>query len=262
MFRLARVLCETAKTHFVPVLYSPRIAEKVRNRTSHMLPVEDIHLGNLVGNQGRRKKRRYGVGKSSARAGPLGGHGRMIRKLGYRHRSFEGGQMPLVKRLPKIVPQPIFFEEQMKEITLGDLQAWADQGRLDPTQVITPRYLLLSGMLHALPKWPGIRLTAHGYAIFNLKLDVRLNWVDEEAVSVIRARGGTVLSVYMDPATYFYQKRPANDPDLVPKLPPPQIWARYTRPEIAGYLVGREDLFQALQKSYRFQWTPALTQQK
>ena len=47
----------------------------------------------------------------------------------------------------------------MKPVSLGDLQAAIDTGRLNPNVTITPRLLVDCKVLGTTPRWPGVRLT-------------------------------------------------------------------------------------------------------
>ena len=64
----------------------------------------DLHLGNLVANEGSRKTRHRvarGLGSGWGKTAGRGGKGQTARAGKGRPRNFEGGQTPLARRLPK-----------------------------------------------------------------------------------------------------------------------------------------------------------------
>ena len=169
--------------------------------------------------------------------------------------------MPLYRRLPKVGRTPKAWEDMMTCISLGDLQAAVDTGRLHPTQTITPKALVDAHLLRRVPKWPGVRLTAEGYDWYSCRLDIALNWCDPEACQIVEAHGGTVQSVYQDKAAYFAMLLPHKwEEGKAPKveLPPPWLWYRYSQDNVRGYLAGQWNLWHEEVAKHSFQWTPEL----
>jgi len=152
-------------------------------------------LGNLKYAPGARKKtKRIGRGVGS-------GHGKTSTKghKGQRSRSgdkirpwFEGGQMPLNRRLPKFgFVNPFRVEFQVVNVsTLGKL---AEAGKLDGG-VVTPEILYKLGTVSK--KSQPVKILGDG--ALSQKLDVSANAFSASAVEKINAAGGKVQSI---PAT-------------------------------------------------------------
>lgn len=82
-----------------------------------------MNLGSLVAPDGARKKRkRLGRGEGSGHGGTStkGHKGQKARAGGYHKRGFEGGQMPLARRLPKYGFVNVFRKE-FAIVNVGDL---------------------------------------------------------------------------------------------------------------------------------------------
>ena len=82
---------------------------------------------------GARKKRMRigrGIGSGMGKTGGRGGKGQTARS-GVRIKGFEGGQMPLHRRLPKRGFRNTSFALKLNEINLGRVQAAIDAGVLD-----------------------------------------------------------------------------------------------------------------------------------
>eukprot|EP00993_Chasmostoma_nieuportense_P002659 NODE_3435_length_969_cov_32.027316_g3286_i0.p1 GENE.NODE_3435_length_969_cov_32.027316_g3286_i0~~NODE_3435_length_969_cov_32.027316_g3286_i0.p1 ORF type:complete len:301 (-),score=70.21 NODE_3435_length_969_cov_32.027316_g3286_i0:65-907(-) len=243
--------------HQPPILYCAAKLKFRRPPNPEDIPLEEISLANIrdIANS-RTKKQRKGRGLSSGR-GRYCGRGKS--RSGKAHRGWQGGQTPLHIRIPKAPITDLEHHERMFCISLADLQVLVDTGRLDPSTPITPVSLKYQNIIKD-PPWPGVRLTADGYDIFQAKLDVQLNWCDPDAVRAIEARGGTAQSVYHSQADYAYHMNPHKWPErpLVPELPGNELWRRYEQPDIRGYLNQREDLWRVELDKYSVKWTPEM----
>src|SRR5246127_2795010 len=92
-----------------------------------------MKLQDLSGRPGSRKKRvriGRGIGSGAGKTGGRGGKGQTARS-GVRIKGFEGGQMPLHRRLPKRGFRNTAFALKLNELNLGRLQAAIDAGKLD-----------------------------------------------------------------------------------------------------------------------------------
>ncbi len=82
-----------------------------------------MDLGSLVAPRGARKKRKRlgrGTGSGHGKTSTKGHKGQKARAGGYHKRGFEGGQMPLTRRLPKqgfVNP----FSKEYAIVNVGDL---------------------------------------------------------------------------------------------------------------------------------------------
>ena len=89
-----------------------------------------MKLHELSDRPGARKKRSRigrGIGSGTGKTGGRGGKGQTARS-GVRIKGFEGGQMPLHRRLPKRGFKNTAFALKLNEVNLGRIQA-AEIGR-------------------------------------------------------------------------------------------------------------------------------------
>ena len=92
-----------------------------------------MKLNQIADNPGARKNRMRigrGIGSGMGKTGGRGGKGQTARS-GVRIKGFEGGQMPLHRRLPKRGFRNTSFAVKLNEINLGKVQAAIDAGKLD-----------------------------------------------------------------------------------------------------------------------------------
>jgi large subunit ribosomal protein L15 len=148
-----------------------------------------MDLSNLKYNEGARKSRkRIGRGQGSGRGGTStkGHKGQKSRAGAKIPASFEGGQMPLVRRIPKYG-----FKNrnrvEYKPINVARLDALVDEGKLDPKNDVTPEVLTGLGVVR---KKDHIKVLGRGE--INVALNIRVHAVSETAKQKIEAAGGTV----------------------------------------------------------------------
>src|SRR5512139_579560 len=92
-----------------------------------------MKLNQLAGRPGSSQQRTRvgrGIGSGKGKTGGRGGKGQTARS-GVRIKGFEGGQMPLHRRLPKRGFKNTAFQLDLNEISIGKLQAAIDAGKLD-----------------------------------------------------------------------------------------------------------------------------------
>ena len=87
-------------------------------------------LSSPPGSRKVRKRIGRGIGSGTGKTGGRGGKGQTARS-GVRIKGFEGGQMPLHRRLPKRGFKNTSFALKLNEVNLGRLQEAIDAGRLD-----------------------------------------------------------------------------------------------------------------------------------
>ena len=87
-------------------------------------------LSDHPGARQTRKRIGRGIGSGKGKTGGRGGKGQTARS-GVRIKGFEGGQMPLHRRLPKRGFKNVKFARKLNEVNLGKLQAAIDAGTLD-----------------------------------------------------------------------------------------------------------------------------------
>ena len=117
-----------------------------------------------------RAKKRLGRGIGSG-LGKTAGRGTKGQKAraGVAIKGFEGGQMPLHRRLPKRGFNNI-FAKKFNELNLGRIQGAVDSGRLDAKKPITVDALKAAGLIRR-PK-DGVRLLGHGELKTKLAFEV------------------------------------------------------------------------------------------
>src|SRR5882757_11122050 len=107
-----------------------------------------MKLHELADRPGARKKRSRigrGIGSGTGKTGGRGGKGQTARS-GVRIKGFEGGQMPLHRRLPKRGFKNTSFQLKLNEVNLGRLQKAIDAGKLDAKATINADTLVKAGV--------------------------------------------------------------------------------------------------------------------
>jgi len=123
-----------------------------------------------------------GLGKTSGR----GVKGQKARS-GVAIKGFEGGQMPLHRRLPKRGFNNI-FAKRYNELNLGRIQQAIDAGQLDGKKPITIEALKQAGLIKSARD--GVRLLGHGE--LKAKLAFEITGASASAIKAVEAAGGTV----------------------------------------------------------------------
>lgn len=134
------------------------------------------------------RKTRIGRGPGSGKGGTsTRGHKGAKSRSGYSRKiGFEGGQMPLQRRLPKFGFKPL-TRTVYKAVNLAELEALASQANLDK---ITVDVLVEAGLVNG--KQP-VKILAGG--ALTKKLDVEANAFSAAAEAAITAAGGTVTKL-------------------------------------------------------------------
>src|SRR5262245_66129414 len=121
-----------------------------------------MKLNQLADRPGARKTRHRigrGIGSGSGKTGGRGGKGQTARS-GVRIKGFEGGQMPLHRRLPKRGFKNTAFAIKLNEVNLGKVQAAIDAGKLDAGATVDAAALVKAGVLRRAKE--GVRLPGAG----------------------------------------------------------------------------------------------------
>lgn len=149
-----------------------------------------MKLNEIRDNDGARKGRMRicrGIGSGKGKTGGRGGKGQTAR-TGVAINGFEGGQMPIYRRLPKRGFNNI-FANKYAEINLGRLQAAIDKGMLDAAKEITAEALVEAGVLKQ--SYDGIRLLGSGE--LKAKVTIKVAGVSEAAKAAVEKAGGQVI---------------------------------------------------------------------
>lgn len=150
-----------------------------------------MKLNELSDNPGARKNRMRvgrGIGSGKGKTAGRGGKGQTAR-TGVAIKGFEGGQMPLHRRLPKRGFKNIFRKEYAL-VNLDRLQAAVEAGRLDPKQaVVNAETLIAAGVVGRVRD--GIKLLAKGE--IKSALTIEVTRASKAAVAAIEKAGGKVM---------------------------------------------------------------------
>src|SRR5262249_28475679 len=148
-----------------------------------------MKLSDIADNAGSRKKRMRvgrGIGSGKGKTSGRGGKGQTARS-GVRIKGFEGGQMPLHRRLPKRGFNNIFAKD-LNEVNLGRIQTAVDAGKLDPKDVVDVAALVRAGVLRRARD--GVRLLGSGE--LKAKLNFEVYGASKSATAAVEKAGGSV----------------------------------------------------------------------
>ena len=149
-----------------------------------------MQLHELAGRPGARKTRKRigrGIGSGKGKTGGRGGKGQTARS-GVRIKGFEGGQMPLHRRLPKRGFKNTMFARKLNEVNIGRIQAAIDAGLLDAAGKIDAAALIKAGILRRAKD--GVRLLGAGE--IKAKVTLSVFGASKSAVAAVEKAGGTV----------------------------------------------------------------------
>lgn len=148
-----------------------------------------MKLNEIADNSGSRKKRMRvgrGIGSGKGKQAGRGGKGQTARS-GVRIKGFEGGQMPLHRRLPKRGFNNIFALD-LVEINLDRVQAAIDSGKLDASGVVNAQTLVKAGTLRRARD--GVRLLGRGE--IKAKVAFEVHGASKSAIAAVEKAGGSV----------------------------------------------------------------------
>ena len=140
-----------------------------------------------VGATKRRKVVGRGRGSGNGTTAGRGGKGQTARTGSGIPAWFEGGQMPLIRRLPKRGFTNV-FKKEYAIINIENLE------RFEPNQEITPELLIARGMIRS--RHDGIKILGEG--ALTKALTVWAHKFSRGAVAKIEAAGGKVQGIGRD----------------------------------------------------------------
>jgi len=149
-----------------------------------------MNLDEIRDNPGARKKRMRvgrGIGSGKGKTGGRGVKGQTSR-TGVAIKGFEGGQMPLHRRLPKRGFNNI-FRLDFNEVSLGRIQEAIDAGKLDAGQPVTAEALVAAGVLRRVKD--GVRVLGSGELKAGVTLEVA--YATASATAAVEQAGGKVV---------------------------------------------------------------------
>jgi large subunit ribosomal protein L15 len=148
-----------------------------------------MKLNEIADNAGARHARMRvgrGIGSGKGKTGGRGGKGQTAR-TGVRIKGFEGGQMPLHRRLPKRGFNNIFALE-LNVVNLDRIQAAVDRGALDAKDTVDVEALVRSGVLRRAKD--GVRLLGRGE--IKAALQFAVHGASKSAIAAVERAGGAV----------------------------------------------------------------------
>lgn len=147
-------------------------------------------LNDLRDNAGARKARMRvgrGIGSGKGKTAGRGVKGQTSR-TGVAINGFEGGQMPLHRRLPKRGFRNIFAKEY-SVVNLGAVQKAIDAGKLNAGETVDAAALNAAGVTGKVKK-DGVRLLAKGE--LTAKVSFTLAGASKAAIEAVEKAGGSV----------------------------------------------------------------------
>ncbi len=150
-----------------------------------------MKLNEIRDNDGARptfKRVGRGIGSGKGKTSGRGVKGQKAR-TGVSLNGFEGGQLPLYRRVPKrgfVNP----FRKEYAVLNLGALDAALADGRLPAGATVTEDALRAAGLVRAAKRFAGVRLLAKGE--ITRAVTVAVSGASAAAVAAIEAAGGKV----------------------------------------------------------------------
>jgi large subunit ribosomal protein L15 len=156
-----------------------------------------MKLNEIADNEGARKLRTRvgrGIGSGLGKTAGRGGKGQTARKGGAKA-GFEGGQMPIYRRLPKRgfnKHNPVDYNE----VNVARIEAAIVTKRLDNKAVVTGAVLLAAGVITKLAKG-GVRLIGKDKLVSKLSFEVF--YATKGAIAAVEKAGGSVKILRPEP---------------------------------------------------------------
>lgn len=148
-----------------------------------------MKLNEITDNEGALKSRKRvgrGIGSGTGKTGGRGVKGQKARS-GVAINGFEGGQMPIYRRLPKRGFNNIFRADYVV-VSLGRIQAAIDAKKLDGKKTVDAAALKAAGVIRR--EKDGIRILSDGE--IKAKLTIEAMGASKSAVEKIEKAGGSV----------------------------------------------------------------------
>jgi large subunit ribosomal protein L15 len=150
-----------------------------------------MKLNAISDNPGATKNRKRvgrGIGSGTGKTSGSGHKGQKARS-GVSINGFEGGQMPIHRRLPKRGFTNIFRKKYV-EVNLGRLQTAIDAGKLDASKPVDSAALLGAGVISK-PR-DGVRILAKG-DLTTKKIEIHAAGASKAAIAAVEASGGKIV---------------------------------------------------------------------
>jgi large subunit ribosomal protein L15 len=134
-----------------------------------------------------KKRVGRGIGSGTGKTGGRGVKGQKSRS-GVSINGFEGGQMPIYRRLPKRGFSNAMFAKDYNEISIARLETAVEAGKLDAKKTVDAAALVAAGVIRR--ERDGVRVLGGSEA--KSKFNLSVAGASKGAVSAIEKAGGTV----------------------------------------------------------------------
>ena len=155
-----------------------------------------MKLNELRDNPGARlkfKRLGRGIGSGKGKTSGKGVKGQKARE-GVSLNGFEGGQLPIYRRLPKRGFRNL-YRKVYAPVNLGTLDAAIEAGKIDAGQMITEDVLIKAGLANK--QLDGVRLLARGE--IKRAITITVSGVSATAKAAVEQAGGTVTATVVRP---------------------------------------------------------------
>ena len=156
-----------------------------------------MKLNEITDNEGATKNRKRvgrGIGSGSGKTGGRGVKGQKSRS-GVAINGFEGGQMPIYRRLPKRGFKNIFSTD-FNVVSVGRIQTAIDAGKLDGKATVDAAALKAAGVIRRTKD--GVRILADGD--IKAKLTLEVAGASRTAIEKVEKAGGSIKLLAPAPA--------------------------------------------------------------
>lgn len=150
-----------------------------------------MKLNEIRDNEGATRPRKRvgrGIGSGTGKTSAKGQKGQLSRS-GVSLLGFEGGQMPLYRRLPKRGFNNALFRKDFAIVNTGRLQAAVEAGKIDIKNPVTETVLRETGLARA--SKDGVRLLGKGE--ISSKLTIEVSGASAGAITAVEKAGGNVV---------------------------------------------------------------------
>ena len=154
-----------------------------------------MKLNEISDNPGATKNRKRvgrGIGSGTGKTSGSGHKGQKARS-GVSINGFEGGQMPLYRRLPKRGFSNHPFKKDLVEVNVGRIQQAVDAGKLDAKATVDAAALIAAGVIRR--ERDGISLLSNGE--LSAKLDLHVYRASKGAAEAGEKAGGSLKTDYV-----------------------------------------------------------------
>jgi len=172
-------------------------------------------------------------------------------KLHFGPLGYESGSSPIQRAtsFEKSYNYGLRFQRQFPPITLAQLQLMVDTERLNPNQPIDMAALCGTKLAFIEPQKNhfGFNLTSEGLDNFTAKINIEVQWADEQSIAAVERAGGKITCAYYDlhsvialadPTKFFKSGAP------IPRrlTPPTNMMEFYVTAKNRGYLADPKEV--------------------